>query len=99
MQGVRLLGIGTQIFLQNLAGGTFIRVGTLIRHCIVCIGTCGNREIRILFPVRYFSLISNVSPLCERISTQLGIVVSVRVDRTWNKHLNSVIKYVCVRVT
>ena len=35
MQGVRLLGIGTQIFLQNLAGGTFIRVGTLIRHCIV----------------------------------------------------------------
>ena len=35
MQGVRLLGIGTQIFLQNLAGGTFIRVGMLIRHCIV----------------------------------------------------------------
>ena len=35
VQGVRLLGIGTQIFLQNLAGGTFIRVGTLIRHCIV----------------------------------------------------------------
>ena len=37
MQGVRLLGIGTQIFLQNLAGGTFIRVGTLIRHCIVTV--------------------------------------------------------------
>ena len=35
VQGVRLSGIGTQIFLQNLAGGTFIRVGTLIRHCIV----------------------------------------------------------------
>ena len=27
-----------QIFLQNLAGGTFIRVGTLIRHCIVSVG-------------------------------------------------------------
>ena len=35
MQGVRLLGIGTQFFMQNLAGGTFIRVGTLIRQCIV----------------------------------------------------------------
>ena len=34
-QGVRLLGIGTQFFMQNLAGGTFIRVGTLIRQCIV----------------------------------------------------------------
>ena len=34
MQGVRLLGIGTQFLMQNLAGGTFIRVGTLIRHCI-----------------------------------------------------------------
>ena len=35
MQGVRLLGIGTQFLMQNLAGGTFIRVGTLIRQCIV----------------------------------------------------------------
>ena len=35
MQGVRLLGIGTQFLMENLAGGTFIRVGTLIRQCIV----------------------------------------------------------------
>ena len=35
MQGVRLLGIGTQFFMQNLAGGTFIRVGSLIRQGIV----------------------------------------------------------------
>ena len=35
VQGVRLLGIGTQFLLQNLAGGTFIRVGSLIRQRIV----------------------------------------------------------------
>ena len=27
--------MGTLIFLENLAGGTLIRVGSLIRHCIV----------------------------------------------------------------
>ena len=27
--------MGTLIFLENLAGGTLIRVGLLIRHCIV----------------------------------------------------------------
>ena len=37
MQGARLLGMGTLSFLENLAGGTFIRVGTLIRNCIVFI--------------------------------------------------------------
>ena len=35
MQGARLLGTGTLSFLENLAGGTFIRVGTLIRNCKV----------------------------------------------------------------
>ena len=35
MQGVRLLGIGAHFFKENLAGGTFIGAGTLIRHCIV----------------------------------------------------------------
>ena len=35
VQGARLLGMGTLSFLENLAGGTFIRVGTLIRNCIV----------------------------------------------------------------
>ena len=35
MQGARLLGTGTLSFLENLAGGTFIRVGTLIRNSIV----------------------------------------------------------------
>ena len=29
--------IGTQFLLQNLVGGTFIRVGTLIRQRIVCL--------------------------------------------------------------
>ena len=27
--------MGTLIFLENIAGGTLIRVGSLIRHCIV----------------------------------------------------------------
>ena len=36
VQGVRLLGIGTQFFSKNIARGTFIRGGgMLIRHCIV----------------------------------------------------------------
>ena len=38
MQGARLLGTGTLSFLENLAGGTFIRVGTLIRNSIVLPG-------------------------------------------------------------
>ena len=35
MQGVHLLGIGTQFFLQNLAGGMLIRVASLIMQCTV----------------------------------------------------------------
>ena len=35
LQGARLLGVGTLIFLQKSAGGTFIRGGSLIGDPIV----------------------------------------------------------------
>ena len=39
LQGARLLGMGTLIFSQNHAKGTFIREGTFIRQGIVLILT------------------------------------------------------------
>ena len=35
--GTRLLGIGMQMILENIAEDTLTTVGTLIRHCILWI--------------------------------------------------------------